>query len=1367
FCFPGHAEKFLDIFQRTPLGEHIACFSEEEKTIFFHYYIQDFILLEMGVTSERELNVLQVALLSCVEEVKATSSSVEERVPSLPWIHLGYHRFRSRLQNFSRILTVCPNVLPTLEQIGKQASYSLQSQMVLDVYAALACTEMLSSTALEWKTRAWLQWVKNLQMPIELVCAENCRQGSGSQCDQRLQEVKHQWSKIFSVSLFMEHVLLGAETLIPELQMLVKKYIMQLNNCFQWDPDIKTKTTFTAVMRVLCQCKEEASQSFCRFGLRSCPICLGDPRDPVNLPCDHVYCYDCIKQYLVLGQMFCPYCLVSLPDDYKPTVSEKLSIAIKKNTQFRKLCNSFFIDLVSTMCFKGNNPPEKAVIEELLNLMFVHKKILRGPESLHTKSLSPFDDVVDKTPVIRSVVLKLLLKYSFSDVKVYVQEHLSQVEANRIIDKEDKIELYMLFINCFEDSMCEKTGNFPKESKTSYLAKDGHFLENYFHQYNRSHPVSQEFTIEYLQGIANIRLCMDRAAEVIFELHETSVSSEEKEKQLHLQKVMQFFCCTQNDWYRIYLVRKLTNQFGLEFTQKLLNNHRYHWVFPPEIIEEQQRLQPGRIDRFLVCGKNYKAMRDAVGEGLIKCQTEGIAAAVKAYKGSRSALAGHFLLAVFRELTSLYGCKDPNMHPKQKQCDVLKEFIQNSTVLPSEKLKSFAESLLFNQLPLLTLPLLSFNHDMMVTEMAVHTAVVLLSGQNRILEPLRNLAFSPNTMQHAFLPTMPEDMLAQAVKWEGMARFYWYMCPNGHPCIIGECGRPMEHGRCVDCGAQIGGVNHMPIPNFQKARDISDRTQTGHILGDPRKRGPVITSERALSPAVVILIRLLTHLSLLLGASNDTQSLLQIIKPKVQDPVSFLRLHIHKDLEQLMNTLGKSADETINVIHLILCSLFKDQHAGQWPVHFDSQLSTKEKRNNWEENVAHIIILPELKHLDKTLLDLNKQISEDERLSSNPVVKIIYGDPAVFLSHLPKDSAMHSSRIWSCRKRISVEYLAHIVQQKGGKDTVPVLWKFLQKEAELRQVKFLPEILALQKDLVKRFQNVSEMEHCTIEDFLSNFSSGGVRSLMRVRVEKFLDVWNKLRSSIETNGEIKLPKDYCSMDRTVKDTFEILLPRRRGLGLCATSLVSYLVQLHNDFVNTIIDYSADGNRYSVSPAEVADLHMISYEVEKDLIPLILSNCQYSMEKGGEALQEFDLEKIQQQVISRFLQGKPKITLQGIPTLVYRYDQNYEQVFSNIKRKLDQSSLSDSKMGMIRGELVSYSDICEALSVTEIILRFLGTTGGDSHMTLTDYAENVLQMSSQISLPVMKVSAGDNRFTLSLQDEKDMPVRLKLYMYSSD
>ena len=66
--------------------------------------------------------------------------------------------------------------------------------------------------------------------------------------------------------------------------------------------------------------------------------------------------------------------------------------------------------------------------------------------------------------------------------------------------------------------------------------------------------------------------------------------------------------------------------------------------------------------------------------------------------------------------------------------------------------------------------------------------------------------------------------------------------------------------------------------------------------------------------------------------------------------------------------------------------------------------------------------------------------------------------------------------------------------------------------------------------------------------------------------------------------------------------------------------------------------------YTVDASEVTDLHVISYEVERDLVPLILSNCQYRVEQGQETLQEFDLEKIQRQVTGRFLQGKPRLTL---------------------------------------------------------------------------------------------------------------------------
>ncbi|NXP80313.1 RN213 ligase, partial [Ramphastos sulfuratus] len=522
-------------------------------------------------------------------------------------------------------------------------------------------------------------------------------------------------------------------------------------------------------------------------------------------------------------------------------------------------------------------------------------------------------------------------------------------------------------------------------------------------------------------------------------------------------------------------------------------------------------------------------------------------------------------------------------------------------------------------------------------------------------------------------------------------------------------------------------------------RSSEDRTQTGHILGDVQRRRTAGVSDRALSPVAFTLIRLLTHLAMLLGATKDPQSFQNIIKPLVPNPVSFLHQHIQEDLAQLTRIVGKSVDDTINILHLILCSLLKDphQHPGQWPVRFDGVLSTRQNRNKWEEIVAETIIAPELQDLDKKLLNFNRQVQEDERISCNPIVKIVYGDPGTFLSQLPKDSHIHHSKMWSCRKRISVENLGHVVQQKNAKDTVPLLWKFLQKEPELRLVKFLPEILALQRDLVRIFQNTADVKQCSIREFLNEPLSDVMRDLLQRRVKVFLSVWNKLRSSLDTNGEIKLPKGCCDADLTLDSKLEVLLPRRQGLGLCSTALSSYLISLHNDFIYSVNKHIKEDDRYLISPSEVADLHLISYEVERDLIPLILSNCQYSMEKGGETLQDFDLERIQQQVISKFLQGKPLITLTGIPTLVYRQDRNYEQLFNDVRSKVNQSALPSSVMNMISGELQSYSDVCDALSITEITLGFLAMAGENGEMLLTDYIINILQMGDQTNPHVLQ------------------------------
>lgn len=89
------------------------------------------------------------------------------------------------------------------------------------------------------------------------------------------------------------------------------------------------------------------------------------------------------------------------------------------------------------------------------------------------------------------------------------------------------------------------------------------------------------------------------------------------------------------------------------------------------------------------------------------------------------------------------------------------------------------------------------------------------------------------------------------------------------------------------------------------------------------------------------------------------------------------------------------------------------------------------------------LLLPQV--LETQLAKVNTFIRDDDRVSSNPVMKVTFGDPQLFLSTLPQGSLIHGSSVWSCRQRVSLLGLGHILEQNGERDTLPILWKFLQK----------------------------------------------------------------------------------------------------------------------------------------------------------------------------------------------------------------------------------------------------------------------------------------------------------------------------------
>uniref|UniRef100_A0A8C2ZVG6 RING-type E3 ubiquitin transferase n=1 Tax=Cyclopterus lumpus TaxID=8103 RepID=A0A8C2ZVG6_CYCLU len=1317
-----HEGMFDEIFWKTPLGRYIAKADREMQIEFFQRYLQDFIAMTMNITCPEDLQFLCGALNCCVNELRLHHSATDTAM-SLPWVHAAYHGFKNRLQNLSRMICIEPQVT---QHLLRNHHTRDGVELVLDVYAAVACVEYLEPRLLdtEAQRRAWLRRVKKLQVPIELICSDDSVRRYGERSKVIVCRVQAGWNRIFSLSLFVEHILLGIEQVEKKLTPVVLAHTKRLCQILETNSDLKTKQSFEAVIDLLKTCKDEAIECIFRFGLTLCPVCMGDPRDPLCLPCDHIYCVACIKQWLVPGQMYCPLCMQPVNEVLVPLVLCRT--LIDQHARFRKQCNAFFIDLVSTVCFKDNSPPCSAVILHLLSFLMVEVNtvpILRVNRQILTKVLSPFDDSVDKNPVVRSVVLKLLLKYSFDEVKDYLQQHLVAVEQSNLLEETDKTELYLLYINCLEDSMFERFQFRSIACQRRGLQDEGSFLTDYLQSHGQS---AETATVEYLQQVARVRMDLDMAAK----------SQETQSGTTAFLTSAENLCRRSgNDWYRVYLIRKICSQHGVEFVLKLLKVDAMRWLFPEEVLQKVL-IEVTPIDPYLVCGKDYKTIRNAVAKGVMEGKVNGLDEICEVTLCLPQHTAVYLLLALYREVTTLYREANASFHPKPEQLEALTTYIQNSKFLTSPQMKAFARALVTNQLQLLAVRPGASGAQSVLVDLTIHLAAVMLCRNQGMFAPLQQLAMDPANMQAAFLPTMPEDMLV--VAQQAMGPVTWYYCPNGHPCTIGECGQPMQKGLCLDCRAEIGGENHLPVKGFQVGQLKRDRTQTGHILGNPSRRdNPDMLDTKSISLVPFTMLRMLTHMAMWLGACNHPQVLISaIIKPPVADPGAFLLAHLQEDMKHLIRSLGKGTDDTVSAVHLLISSLLEPKQREMLrPVPYDNVLSTKEARNGWEMEVSNVVIAPQLKHLDRQLKDVNAFVRADSRISANPIMKLMFGDPRLFLASLPQNSVIHGPAVWSCRQKVSLLSLTHIVEQNDGKETVPVLWRFLHREAEFRMVKHLPDILTLQRDLVKKFQNITEL----------TFS---LKAWYDKYIQIFLTTWNQLRVSLATNGEIKIPVEFCQKDLDRNSDLKVLLPRRQGPGLCSTALVSYLIALHNDLVYCVDKHTGEETSYKVSPADLTDLHVIRYELERDLMPLVVSNTQYSIERGQETLHEYDLPKIQQQIVSRFLQGKPLITLAGIPTLVNRHDRNYEIILKDVKAKVQQEPLQTLTLSAVAGELHSYSEVCEALSTLEVALGFLAMTGGEPLMQLSCYLEEVLQMGNQMAAHILKVSLSETPIMLS-------------------
>lgn len=68
-----------------------------------------------------------------------------------------------------------------------------------------------------------------------------------------------------------------------------------------------------------------------------------------------------------------------------------------------------------------------------------------------------------------------------------------------------------------------------------------------------------------------------------------------------LNAVRRVCVLSKNDWYRVYLIRKIRSQHGAEFVQMLLGADELQWVFPEEVLQQVDPGPVGQTYRHLLC----------------------------------------------------------------------------------------------------------------------------------------------------------------------------------------------------------------------------------------------------------------------------------------------------------------------------------------------------------------------------------------------------------------------------------------------------------------------------------------------------------------------------------------------------------------------------------------------------------------------------------------------------------------------------------------------------------------------------------------------------------------------------------------------
>ncbi|XP_071953363.1 E3 ubiquitin-protein ligase rnf213-alpha-like [Antedon mediterranea] len=1312
-------QQFLRNIQKSKIGKILQVAMTTDSKDVIKSYISDFVSMACKTTQDGEYKLLCQQLKKSSLSVVHKLGGQVESVDLVAGVHLAFIKLQTRFEHFAQIVELCPGVLTALEE----EEIKSEREMTIDVKSL---KHVLSSIDGDFRTqikqRKWLNEIHKLfpvvQRVMDLFKKDNGVYSAGNQII--IDESRCLWSRITVMKLFFEHVSLPNKEFAKLISPQCKAMWLGLKK----SANLKTDETVNMLVKILNKMNMKSGQVYYESGIHKCGMCEESIADPVMLPCEpkHVFCKECIEEYFITEMARkCPTCKSEF-DDFQCKEQSKVSAAIAKHNTFRQCCNSFFMEVISQLCFADGTPPSEKVIKRLLGYVTIDSKKQKQPA---TKKVSPFpEDCIDPNPVVRSFLLQLLLQSSLEQVKEHVEGYLAN--CNFFMNGSNVVSICALFINCLEDTYYSGVSQDSADNQTCELIQDAHnklrSAQVFFTRQNIDD--SGSLSVQLLEAIAQIRFAFTILIDVI-QQHHDSLNIKRLLSML-LKDACEF--CKKNKQAQLYLVRYMYKAYGRDAINQLRDDVQLDWILPDELKVQEQSIP----DYFVIVGNTYKSIREAVGECVVDKDFEKMSKVIINVKGKEKQKEVCLLLSLFREITmnatTRVEAKVMGQEVKRKFGEVLQNF-------PFLKIKVIADTLLMNRVQnrqhvLRVMPDLS-HQDYCIQGAVTHLQIVLsVVDRKSLTQCLATLMREPSKMQNSFLPAMPQDDRMEAVQALRQSNIdpnlTWNKCPNGHPYVIGDCGRAYGTGRCMECGAPIGGEGHR-LHSDNRTIDMTtmvDTTSKGHVLGNAQPNGNQIVCERTMNCVTTAIVRFLLHSSMLLGTEcqHGPQPIITIIRPPPPNVLEFLWRHLHNDIRLLSVATGKSKDDSIFILHKVIDNVFQTKVADNLQSGFQQLLTSKNCRKTWEENFTAAYIKPVLQGVDEMINESNKTLSEDKRLSNDPLMCLLNAQIE------PEDlgKLADTSHVWQHRSCITIHSIHQALENEQDDDNLLVLKHFIGKEKHLRFVRYLPDIVQLQRLLINKFNrhiDASEAINLTISKFLDQLPVSE-HSEFKHLIDTFIHAWNSLRRDVAAIVKIQ----ECFLETvTYKSNMAILLPTRQESGLCCTGLVEFLRDTQNEFLGRYQNIREETLSKVEKKSDLLRSHLIAYDPDRDLLPLILSQCQYIVRPMAGNRIEYNLTGLELQVIERFVRGRAFIKCK-FDQLLFRQDVRNAAIFENLRNNIPQEEFSSKALQCsILADLRSYQDLCGCLASLDIAIGFLANYKPEADMLINDYLRDKLAM----------------------------------------